>query len=155
MSQAAPSPRSSQPKTPLEETAWVHLDDDVVRRLAEVGEEFEFEPGDTLFDIGEDRQPFIYIYDGCVDITDRLDDSVVVTVESGGFIGELGMLMGGKTFLAAVARESGRALRVPLDKLRALIATPEVQALLRAGEAASMAEGSHTELRAILPRFDD
>ena len=121
------APRSSNPTTPLQEAAWPVLEDAVIDRLRSAGTESDFADGEVLFDIGEDACDFIFLTAGCVDIVDRLEERTVVTVEAGGFIGELGMLMGGKTFLAAVASEPGRAVHVPLGKLRELIASvPEV-----------------------------
>ena len=127
MPAAAAPPRSSNPTNALQETAWPRLDDDVIARLREAGTESEFAVGDVLFDIGEEACDFIFLAEGCVDIVDRLGERTVVTVEAGGFIGELGMLMGGKTFLAAVASGAGSAIHVPLARLRELIANvPEV-----------------------------
>lgn len=121
------APRSSNPTTPLQEVAWPQLGEDVIDRLRQAGTESDYAEGEVLFDIGEDACDFMFLTAGCVDIVDRLEERTVVTVEAGGFIGELGMLMGGKTFLAAVASTAGRAVHVPLAKLRELIANvPEV-----------------------------
>ena len=70
---------------------------------------------------------FVYVVEGSVDIVDRAEDRVVVHIAAGNFVGELGMLMGQKTFFAGVIGADSRVIVVPLRALLTLIATvPEV-----------------------------
>ena len=80
-----------------------------------------------MFEVGQDGYDLVYIETGSVNVIDRAGDHVIVCIESGNFMGELGMLMGQKTFLAAEACQDGQAIIVPQAKLRELVATvPEV-----------------------------
>ena len=120
-------PRTSTPTTELEHTAWPQLDDAIIKTLRERGESRAVQAGDILFEIGQDSYDLIYVEEGAIEIIDRAGDSVVVRIEAGNFVGELGMLMGQKTFLAGEVCESGRVIIVPQATLRELVATvPEV-----------------------------
>ncbi|MCG8546004.1 MAG: FAD-dependent oxidoreductase [Alphaproteobacteria bacterium] len=107
--------------------AWPELDEAFVEQLRKHGETRALRPGDVLFDLGQDSYDFIYIERGVVEIVDRADDRAVVRMESGSFLGELGMLMGQKPFFAAIGKEAGQIIVVPVATLRELVATvPEV-----------------------------
>ena len=82
----------------------------------------------VLFDVGQENYDFIYIECGAVEVIDRTGDHVIICIQAGNFIGELGMLMGQKTFLAAVNfARTDQAIVVPQAKLRELVATvPEI-----------------------------
>lgn len=83
--------------------------------------------GDVLFDVGEKGYDFFYVERGAVEAIDRSNDHVVVRVLAGHFIGELGMLMGQRTFLAGVVAEAGSVIRVCQADLQQLIHTvPEL-----------------------------
>src|SRR5262249_9216097 len=56
-----------------------------------------------------------------VDDYGRSDESTVIEYGARDFLGELNVLAGRPTLFTAIARESGRALFVPVDALRALI----------------------------------
>ena len=60
---------------------------------------------------------------GGVMLLDRRDDRVVVVVEAGDFVGELGMLMRQPAFLAGVALADSTLLRVRVADLSRLVAT--------------------------------
>ncbi len=133
--------RTSQPKTQLERAAWPELDDNFVEILRSNGAARPFAKGDVLFEVGQDSYDFIYIESGAVEVLDRSDDHVIVCIGAGNFMGDLGMLMGQKTFLAAVACEDGTAIVVPQARLRELVATiPEV------GDAVVTAFGARRRL---------
>ena len=111
----------------LELAAWPELDDAFVALLRQHGETRALNPGDVLFDLGQDSYDFIYIERGVVEIVDRADDRAVVRMEARSFLGELGMLMGQKPFFAAIGKEAGQIIVVPVATLRELVATvPEV-----------------------------
>ena len=121
------APKTSNPTTPLERDAWPGVSDAIRERFVAEGECCTFSAGDSFFEVGEIDHPFIFVEEGEVNIVNRLDDHVVVCVNDGSFVGELGLLMGQKTFLAAVAAQDGVAYTIPVPKLRELIATvPEI-----------------------------
>ena len=127
MSAIPREPRTSRPKSELERVAWPRLTPELVEQLRSHGQERTVGPGDLLFDIGQDGYDFAYVEEGVVEIVDRADDRTVVRIEAGNFVGELGMLMGQRTFFAGVACEPGRIIVVPQAKLRELVATvPEI-----------------------------
>ena len=135
------STRTSEPKTALERAAWPELDDNFVNTLRRNGETRPFVKGDVLFEVGQDGYDFIYIESGAVEVLDRSDNHVIVCIRPGNFMGDLGMLMGQKTFLAAVACEDGNAIVVPQARLRELVATvPEI------GDAVVTAFGARRRL---------
>ena len=119
--------RKSTPTTQLEHEAWPELSADLIALFRSLGETRDFERGDVFFDIGDDGYDFIFVESGSIQIVDRAGDRVVVQIETGNFLGELGMLMGQKPFLAAVANEPGRAIVIAQARLREAISTvPEV-----------------------------
>ena len=119
--------RTSVPTTELEREAWPVLSQEFLTLVREHGETRPFEGGDVFFDTGDEGYDFILVESGSIRILDRAGDRVVVQIEPGNFLGELGMLMGQKPFLAAVGHETGQAIVVPQKALRELIATlPEV-----------------------------
>ena len=122
------APRTSgHPKNGLERAAWPELDAQFTDILRRNGETRPFGSGDVLFEVGQDSYDFIFIERGAVEVRDRGNDHVIICIGAGNFLGELGMLMGQKTFLAAVACEDGQAIIVPQAKLRELVATvPEI-----------------------------
>lgn len=119
--------RTSQPKSALEQTAWPRLDDGLIELLRRNGQTRWLDSGDVLFDVGEETYDFTYVEQGHIDILDRAQGRTVVRIQAGNFVGELGMLMGQKTFLAAIAGVTSRVIVVPLPVLRELVATsPEI-----------------------------
>lgn len=119
--------RSSQVSSALEREAWPKLGPAVVEQLRAAGYTRDIAAGDVLFELGQDHYDLVYIESGSVAIVDRADDRVVTEIMAGDFVGELGMLMGQRTFYAGVAASPGRVITVTVDRLRDLIATvPEV-----------------------------
>jgi thioredoxin reductase (NADPH) len=90
--------------------------------LESVGDVIRPEPGELLWDAG-DAYDFYLVLAGGVLLLDRRDDRVVIVIEPGDFVGELGMLMGQPAFLAGVALPDTTLLRVPVDDLSRLVAT--------------------------------
>lgn len=92
-----------------------------------VGERVTFRKGQKFFDVGEESGEFVFVEEGTIDVIDRLDDHLVGRVKAGSFVGELGLLMGQKTFLAAEAHTDGVAVVVPRAELIELVQTvPEI-----------------------------
>ena len=114
-------------RSATELAAWPEVSEAVREALEARGHYVDFAAGHCFFEVGDENSKFIYVERGTIDVLDRLDDHVVGRVEAGGFVGELGLLMGQKTFLAAEGQGEGRALIVERDDLMELVQTvPEV-----------------------------
>jgi thioredoxin reductase (NADPH) len=88
--------------------------------LAEHGEVRSAEVGETLFEIGDNRYPFVAIIEGEVAITDAAGHEIVRHGASG-FLGELNLLSGQTVFLTAVVTKPMRYIAVDRDVLRQLL----------------------------------
>src|ERR1700735_1022299 len=98
---------------------------DVLDELAEFGEPRDLEAGEVLYRAGDSKRDFYVLLEGGIEIfqDDESQQLVVAYEEAGQFIGELGLLTGQRTFLAARATRRGRALAIPQDSFRRLMAT--------------------------------
>ncbi|MEM7583069.1 MAG: FAD-dependent oxidoreductase [Acidobacteriota bacterium] len=127
LSTPEPVRRSSNPRNRLESEAWPVLDVAVVEQLRAAGTTRRVEVGDVLFDVGQDSYALAYVERGAVSIVDRANDHVVARIDAGNFLGEIGMLMGQRTFFAGVVSVAGQIIEVQAEALRELVATvPEV-----------------------------
>ena len=125
------TPRNTQPKNDLERAAYPPLTEAQIAILDSFGERRTYGAGKTVFDVGQDSYDFTYLISGGVDIIDRTDGHTVVTILEGNFIGELGLLMGQRTFFAGVANQESELIAVPRASLQELISTqPELGDLL-------------------------
>ncbi|MEM8893916.1 MAG: FAD-dependent oxidoreductase [Bacteroidota bacterium] len=115
--------RTSLPRNELEREAWPKLTPSFISLLEEYGAERQLKQGEILFEVGQDGYDLTYIKSGTIDIVDRTVDKVVVNIQEGSFGGELGMLMGQKTFLAGQAQTDCDVIVVPQATVRQLIAT--------------------------------
>ncbi len=88
--------------------------------LAQHGEERTAAPGETLFEVGDERYPFIAIREGEVAITDGADREIVRHGASG-FLGEMNLLSGQTVFLTAVVTAPLRYIAVDRDALKQLL----------------------------------
>ena len=84
------------------------------------GEERTAAVGDVLFQIGDERYPFIAILEGEAAILDAAGDEIVRHGVSG-FLGELNLMTGQTVFLTAVVTEPMRYLAVEREVLRPLL----------------------------------
>ena len=127
MSAPPAAPRSSTPKTQLESLAWPKVSAEFVEILRRIGETRELRSGEVFFEVGQEGYDFAFLEAGAIEIVDRAEDRAVVRITAGNFLGELGMLMKQRTFLAGVAAEATRLVVVPQERLQDLVATvPEV-----------------------------
>jgi thioredoxin reductase (NADPH) len=96
------------------------LSESQIATLAAVGEERTAAAGDVLYEIGDQRYPFIVILEGEAAIVDTAGNEIVRYGPSG-FLGELNMLTGQTVFLRAVAVQPLRYIAVDRDQLRPLL----------------------------------
>jgi thioredoxin reductase (NADPH) len=113
---------SSERTDEIDIQAWPTFDEEGLRLLESAGQVIRPEPGEVLWEGGESYDLYL-VRAGGVGLLDRRDDRVVVVVQPGDFVGELGMLMGQPAFLAGAALPGSTLLRVPVADLRRLIAT--------------------------------
>src|ERR1700722_2559666 len=93
--------------------------------LRRYGDESEVQRGDLLFAEGDEGYDLIVLLEGKVDIVDHYgkpEEQVIISYGPREFLGEKGLLTGQRVFLTAVATESGRVLRVPVDQVRTIMA---------------------------------
>jgi thioredoxin reductase (NADPH) len=88
--------------------------------LAELGEQRTAQVGDVLFQVGDQRYPFIAIVEGEVAILDPAGNEMIRHGPSG-FLGELNLLSGQTVFLTAVVTRKLRYIAVDRDRLRPLM----------------------------------
>jgi thioredoxin reductase (NADPH) len=88
--------------------------------LAARGEERVAAAGDVLYQVGDERYPFIVILEGEAAILDAAGHEIVRHGPSG-FLGELNLLSGQTVFVTAVATTPLRYIAVDRDALRPLL----------------------------------
>jgi len=113
---------SNDTGNPLFQEAYPEIGPTFRRVVEENGECIQLKKGDVFFDVGQDSYSFAFIVKGCLDIVDRVNNKTVVSLQEGQFIGEIGMLMGQKTFMAGIAGEDMELCTIPTPKLRELLA---------------------------------
>src|SRR6476660_2635125 len=91
-----------------------------LQTLADHGEERTAQAGETLYDIGDRRYPFIAIIEGEAAILDAAGNEIVRHGASG-FLGEINLLSGQTVFLTAVVTQPMRYIAVDRDALRPLL----------------------------------
>ncbi|MFK7792092.1 MAG: cyclic nucleotide-binding domain-containing protein [Devosiaceae bacterium] len=137
MSITTRNPQNAQPKSELERMAYPQLSSEQIAQLDSVGERLVRQAGDVMFEVGQDNYDFAYLVSGSVDIIDRTDGHTVVTLQSPDMVGELGMLMGQRTFFAGEYAEPSEIIHIRNEDLRELIATnPEMSDLIVSAFAA-------------------
>jgi len=106
-------------------SAFPTLTADQIDRLAAYGTPRDVEVGDLLFVEGQESYDLVVILEGRVQILRRTGDREVVVAEHGAgrFLGELNLLTGQRTYLAARVVERGRVLLVTPASLRRLLAS--------------------------------
>jgi thioredoxin reductase (NADPH) len=93
--------------------------------LGTYGTEHAVSPGDVLFAEGDPTYDLIVVLEGEVQIVANAGqpaETVIATYGPGGFLGEISLLTGQRAFLSAVARTAGRVLRVPVARVREVMA---------------------------------
>ena len=96
------------------------LSDLQLATLAEHGEERTAAVGDTLFEVGDERYPFIAILEGEAAVLSAAGQEIIRHGPSG-FLGEVNLLSGQTVFLTAVATQPMRYIAVEREALRPLL----------------------------------
>jgi thioredoxin reductase (NADPH) len=120
-------------ETPDGHGAFPRLDEEQIAGLSEYGERRRTEAGDVLFREGDEAYDFFVVLDGLVAIVTGSGSSerLFAVHGPGRFLGELSLLTGQAAFFTAVVREPGEVLRVPVERVRELVASdPELGDLI-------------------------
>jgi thioredoxin reductase (NADPH) len=107
-------------------TAFPLLTDEQIELVGRLGQERTFEDGEIIFSPGDPTTEFRVVLEGRIAILDdhgRPDERLIVEHGPRSFLGEFNAISGQPPLLTAIAREAGRLLAVPLQELRALIAS--------------------------------
>src|SRR5262245_13389466 len=115
------------------------LDDEQLVLLRRYGQELPTRAGQVLFREGDRAYDFIVVLSGAVSVVDHEAGMVreLATLGPGRFVAELNILTGERVFAAAVVKEPGSVLVVPVDRLQQVIAQDQtlsdviVQVILR------------------------
>ena len=91
-----------------------------IETLAGLGEERTAAAGEVLYEVGDERYPFIAILEGEAAILDTAGDEIVRHGASG-FLGELNLMTGQTVYLTAVATQPMRYIAVEREVLRPLL----------------------------------
>ena len=113
---------SSHHELPLDDDSWPELKPEVRESLSSVGEVLHLDADEVLWDAGDDYDLYL-VLNGVIHLIDRRDGRVVFVVETGDFVGELGMLMGQPAFLAGAAAKGSALLRVRTSDVKRLMAS--------------------------------
>jgi thioredoxin reductase (NADPH) len=125
MSTKPTSEAAAPAETPDTFGAFPRLDDAQLAALGAFGAERTIGPEEPLFTEGERNCDFYIVLDGHVASVEgyRTPTERILAVHGRGrFLGELGVLTGEAAFYSAVPTGPGRALVVPIDRLRDLVA---------------------------------
>jgi thioredoxin reductase (NADPH) len=106
-------------ETPDRDGAFPRLSQEQIERLSAHGERRHTEADEVLFRAGDVDYDFFVVLEGKV--ATESDDGVIAVHGPGRFLGELSLLTGQAAFFAAIVREPGDVLVVPVARLRALV----------------------------------
>jgi thioredoxin reductase (NADPH) len=122
-------------ETPDQFGAYPRLSEDQLAALAATGEERPTAAGEILFREGDVDYDFFVVLQGSVALVAGDANHPPIAVHGARrFVGELGVLLGQPAFYTAKVVESGRVLRLPIDRSRKLLGEDPVlgDVLLRA-----------------------
>lgn len=121
----------------LYEEAWPVVPEVILDLIVTNGDKVTLRKGEAFFEVGNQHYDFGYVVNGCINITDRINNQTIVSIKKGQFLGEIGMFMGQGAFLAGVAGESTTLLSIPRSRLLELTSTvPEFGELVVGAYAA-------------------
>jgi thioredoxin reductase (NADPH) len=104
--------------------AFPTLDDAQVAKLSSYGVEETVQPGLVLFREGQRGSDFVLVLSGSVEATAHYGDAAEetsVAFNPGQFVGVMNILSDEGAYVTATATDTSRVLRVPLERLRAVI----------------------------------
>lgn len=111
-------------ETPDREGAYPRLEDAHIEALAAEGQRHQTQTGEVLIREGEEHYDFFVVLAGKVaDVEGFGGDERVIGVHGPKrFLGELSLITGEAAFCTSQVREPGEVLRVPVDRLKAVVA---------------------------------
>jgi len=111
-------------ETPDRDGAYPRLDDAHIQALAGAGQRQRTQTGEVLIREGEEHYDFFVVLAGKVaDVEESDGDERVIGVHGPKrFLGELSMITGEAAFYTSRVREPGEVLRVPVERLKAVVA---------------------------------
>src|SRR5690606_31067276 len=106
-----------------DEVHMPHLSPEVVADLAQFGAALAYEPGDIVWDAGIANPPFFVVVDGEIIVVDPDDEArTPLAIQSPGtFSGELGLLIGQRSFLRMVATQPTHVIAIAPQEFRRLL----------------------------------
>jgi thioredoxin reductase (NADPH) len=162
MSHQIPRRTSDDINDTLTQEAWPKLSQDFLDVIRQHGTKTFLKKGEPYFEVGQDSYDFAYIEKGALNIIDKNTDEVTVQIKAGTFVGEIGMLMGHRTFMSSAAAEDSELIVIPNKEFRILIATvPEIsdvivtafaarrKALIQWGDGGLVILGNHNHSKTI------
>ena len=107
--------------------AFPRLDDEQLARFRMVGDIVKVEPGDILFQEGDESYDFFVVESGAVTIVRGYgtENRVIAVHGARRFLGELNLLTGGRAYLTAVVRDPGEVIHVPLSRFKRFLRNQE------------------------------
>jgi thioredoxin reductase (NADPH) len=111
------------PETAERNGAFPRLDDEQRARLRALGRVRKVEPGEVLFEPGDESSDLFVIESGALTIVQGLGEENRVIAVHGAhrFAGELSLIIGQRLYLSGVVRDAGEVIQVPLEKLREIV----------------------------------
>jgi thioredoxin reductase (NADPH) len=111
-------------ETPDRYGAYPRLDDAQIQALAAEGQRHRTEAGEVLIREGEEHYDFFVVLAGRVADVDGFggDERVIGVHGPKRFLGELSLITGQAAFCTSQVREPGEVLRVPVGRLKAVVA---------------------------------
>jgi thioredoxin reductase (NADPH) len=108
-----------------DDAAFPTLDDADLATLRQFGRVETVEQGRVLQRVGDVPRDFHAVVSGAIDVAVSIDgrEEVLRRHEHGGFLGELSLLTGQRTFIEARMAEAGELIVVPQEAFRRMIAT--------------------------------
>ncbi len=133
------------------------LDSRELDELRGFGTSRELGTGEVLYGPGANLWDFFVLLDGEIEIVrdDRGDNAreVIASYRAGQFIGELGLLTGQRTYLTARATSPGKALVIPHEEFRVMMATKPAIADIIFGALVARREALRTSSAALAVRI--
>lgn len=108
-----------------DDAAFPTLDEADLATLRQFGRVETVEQGRVLQRVGDVPRDFHAVVSGAIDVAVRIDgrEEILRRHEHGGFLGELSLLTGQRTFIEARMAEAGELIVVPQEAFRRMIAT--------------------------------